>query len=75
MPIYEFECERCNIIFDKLIKSSTSNETIICPRCGRPDISRRFSIFGFISQRGRDTSRTSSKNCSSCSSSSCSTCR
>lgn len=32
MPIYSFQCEKCNVIFEKLCKMGTNETT--CPYCG-----------------------------------------
>ncbi len=79
MPIYEFECNKCNIIFERLLRISASDEKIACPKCGGMDIIKKFSIFGVVSKGTPVTdvkrNASNSKSCSSCSSSSCSTCR
>ncbi len=48
MPIYEFYCDSCNVIFNFLssrIDTSTKPE---CPRCGKKEISRQMSAFATI---------------------------
>jgi len=45
MPIYEFYCSHCHRVFSFL--SSTVNTTAApsCPRCGKPELPRRVSVF------------------------------
>ena len=35
MPIYEFKCDSCDTVFDKLCRSS-SVESTHCKNCGKP---------------------------------------
>ena len=48
MPIYEFYCDSCNVIFNFF--SSRINTTSLpdCPRCGREKISRQISKFAVL---------------------------
>ncbi len=33
MPIYDFECENCEIVFDQIV-TSTKVKGVACPKCG-----------------------------------------
>jgi putative FmdB family regulatory protein len=44
MPIYEFLCRRCNVIFQFLIRSSDDGSRS-CPRCGGTEMERVMSRF------------------------------
>ncbi len=46
MPIYEFECDACNAVFDRLQKLSDS-DPVDCPECGRPRVRRRLTAPAF----------------------------
>ena len=48
MPIYEFFCDQCNVIFN--FYSSRINTTSIpdCPKCGKKEISKQISKFATI---------------------------
>lgn len=41
MPIYEFECESCQAVFDDLVAAGT--ERVPCPECGSERTARRYS--------------------------------
>lgn len=44
MPIFEYKCLNCGIIFDELVASSNqSDDTIQCPKCGACQAQRRLS--------------------------------
>jgi putative FmdB family regulatory protein len=45
MPIYEFYCEDCHRVYRFLSRRIDSTSRPACPRCGRPEISRRVSTF------------------------------
>jgi len=48
MPIYEFFCDQCNVVFN--FYSSRINTTTIpdCPKCGKKELSKQISNFATI---------------------------
>lgn len=76
MPLYEYECASCKLIFELLKSFGCADEGICCPRCNR-SARRKLSVFAsFSKDSGGQTSRVAGNGsgCSSCSSSNCSTC-
>jgi putative FmdB family regulatory protein len=65
MPIYEYKCQDCQKIFEKL---TFKEEEIECPFCGSKNVIKLISIFSSIGINGRNS------NCSTCSSKNCSSC-
>jgi len=51
MPIYEFYCPACHRIFNFLSRSIDVERRPACPKCGRPDLSRRVSAFAISKGR------------------------
>ena len=51
MPVYEFYCSDCHTIFNFLSRRVNTEKKPACPRCGRPELERRVSLFAF--SRGR----------------------
>lgn len=45
MPIYEYECTKCETWFDELIYSKDEEKKLKCPKCNSKKIERRFSTF------------------------------
>ena len=45
MPIYEFYCCDCHTIFNFLARKIDAGRRPACPRCGRPDLERKVSLF------------------------------
>ena len=45
MPIYEFYCPDCHTIFNFLSMRVETSKRPRCPKCDRPDLERRASIF------------------------------
>lgn len=70
MPIYEYVCRECEKEFEELLKNR--DEKVSCPSCGRGNVARRISIFGFKS--GSTFVGSSSGGCGSCSGGSCGSC-
>jgi len=47
MPIYEFYCEDCNIIFNFFSKRTDTDSTPKCPKCKTNPLKRQVSLFAF----------------------------
>ena len=55
MPIYEFYCDDCNIIFNSLSSRINTSTKPDCPRCGKKEISRQISTFATIGKASEDS--------------------
>lgn len=51
MPIYEFYCHDCHRILSFLSRGIDTETRPICPRCGRPELQRRVSVFAISKGR------------------------
>src|SRR5262249_51153182 len=45
MPIYEFACPKCRVIFSFLSKRINPDRLPVCPKCGNKKMSRQMSRF------------------------------
>jgi len=45
MPIYEFACPKCRVIFNFLSKRVNPDRLPVCPKCGNKKLSRQMSPF------------------------------
>ena len=52
MPIYEFYCTECHMIFNFFSKSINTEKRPICPKCRKIELERRMSVFA--SPRGQE---------------------
>jgi putative FmdB family regulatory protein len=48
MPLYEYVCNSCEVTFDKLVRSMTAVEAIMCDRCASEDVRRVPSRFASV---------------------------
>ncbi len=48
MPIYEFYCDQCNVVFNFLSSRVNTSKIPDCPRCGKPEMSKQISTFATI---------------------------
>jgi putative FmdB family regulatory protein len=39
MPIYDYECKACEVVFDKLVKFDDSTPN--CPECGSDNVQKK----------------------------------
>ncbi len=44
MPVYEYQCGKCDEKFEQLVR--TGREKAACPRCRGRKLKKLFSIFG-----------------------------
>jgi putative FmdB family regulatory protein len=45
MPIYEFYCPGCHVLFHFLSRSVNTTKRPLCPRCGKKRLQRQVSLF------------------------------
>jgi len=72
MPIYEYQCNKCQCCFEKLVFGS--NPEVHCPSCSSQDTTKRLSKFGMGKGSG-EASSSSGSGCGGCSASSCAGCK
>ncbi len=48
MPIYEFFCQECNVIFNFFSSRPNSDKRPDCPNCGRKELRKMMSTFATI---------------------------
>ena len=71
MPIYEFSCTACGVVFEELVRNG---EKPHCPTCDSREVSRLLSRFAVHSSSPHLGGAGAGKSCSSCASSSCASC-
>ena len=57
MPIYEFLCPRCNVIYSFLSRRVDTEKVPRCPKCGAENLRRVPSRFGVTSKRTETSQR------------------
>jgi putative FmdB family regulatory protein len=53
MPIYEYQCGRCDHVFEELVLRVADEAELVCPACKEPQPQRILSASA-ISSRGGD---------------------
>lgn len=48
MPIYEFYCDKCNVIFNFFSSRINTTTRPDCPKCGKQDLERQVSQFATL---------------------------
>lgn len=51
MPIYEYACPKCRVVFNFLSRRVNPGHLPVCPKCGNKQMARQMS--GFAALRGR----------------------
>lgn len=49
MPLYEFECQKCGEIFEKLLGIDESTNDLRCPKCQAENSRKVLSVFSSAS--------------------------
>jgi putative FmdB family regulatory protein len=45
MPLYEFNCSKCDKDFELLVHSSNWEGAVACPHCGSKKLTKKLSVF------------------------------
>lgn len=77
MPLYEYQCQQCNIKFELLRPFSRADASAPCPTCKGANTKRAISRFACFSHDPDGSSKTvgGGGGCAGCSSGSCAHCR
>ena len=82
MPLYEFRCNKCNHLFERLCRVGSNGKGLACPICGARQLRRLMSVFSARVKGGGGSSALSGASrqgarggCSTCASGNCATCR
>lgn len=51
MPIYEFYCDQCHMIFNFFSGSANVKKNPLCPKCGQKKLERKMSVFSVSRKR------------------------
>jgi putative FmdB family regulatory protein len=54
MPIYEFYCKKCHMVFNFFSNAVNTEKKPLCPRCKKVKLDRKLSVFSTPSGRGDD---------------------
>ncbi|MFN8480860.1 MAG: zinc ribbon domain-containing protein [Kouleothrix sp.] len=55
MPLYEYTCQACGEHFEKLVRSMSSADQVVCPRCASMSVKRALSLFATGGSSGTDS--------------------
>lgn len=45
MPLYEFNCTKCEKDFESLVRSANWEGSVVCPHCGSNKLTKKLSVF------------------------------
>ena len=54
MPIYEFYCKKCHMIFNFFSGSVDTEKRPMCPKCKKVTLERQMSVFAVSKNRGEE---------------------
>ena len=54
MPIYEFYCKKCHMIFNFFSSSVNVEKRPDCPKCGQKKLERQMSVFSSLRHKGEE---------------------
>jgi len=56
VPIYEYQCGKCNLKFDALQKVGEDGTALKCPNCGAGNPTKVLSMFSSSDSSGKSSS-------------------
>ncbi len=74
MPLYEFRCEKCENVIERLCRMGSNGKGLTCPTCGGSKLRRLMSVFSARSKGEGGSTAAVGSSCGSCSSGNCATC-
>ena len=74
MPLYEFRCEKCENVIERLCRVGTNGKDLKCPNCGGAKMRRLMSVFSARTKGEGGSSTSVGSSCASCTSGNCATC-
>jgi putative FmdB family regulatory protein len=69
MPLYEYQCQECGQVFEKLDRFSEADSHPTCPTCESHNTNRMITILASVGVGGASSFNASSSSCDSSSSS------
>jgi putative FmdB family regulatory protein len=54
MPIYEYYCDQCNVIFNFFSSRVNTTKVPDCPKCGKKELAKQISTFATIGKARED---------------------
>lgn len=45
MPMFEFVCAECGHSFEELLRNTDAVSSLVCPKCGSPNVRKKLSTF------------------------------
>ncbi len=63
MPIYEYTCLDCETQFEKLVRSMSQANEVVCPECGGVHVKKGWSLFGARVNGGVGSLASAAGNC------------
>lgn len=66
MPLYEYRCNACGKVFEKMARWSEADHSPLCPSCQSQDTRRKVSVFASSSNSSSSAFSSSVSSGSSC---------
>jgi len=63
MPFYEYRCDECGEVFEKMLRFSESAENATCPKCESPFTHKKISRVASFVNTGQGTAGSTASNC------------
>jgi len=74
MPLYEFRCDKCRQVMQRLCRVGENGKGLVCSECGGRKLRRIMSVFAARMAGGKTSPALSGASCSTCRSGNCASC-
>jgi putative FmdB family regulatory protein len=74
MPLYEFCCDKCEHVIERLCRVGSNGKDLACPECGGKKLRRLMSVFSARSGGESGAATSVGSSCAGCTSGNCASC-
>ena len=55
MPLFEYKCDQCGCVFDRLVSGAQDSSKANCPLCGEEGAHKQFAAFSTGSEQRKES--------------------
>lgn len=66
MPMYEYNCKKCDARFEKLVRTMSDDAAPACPKCASKQTVRALSVFAAVGKDSAPAQTPAAGGCGRC---------
>ena len=65
MPLYEYRCNQCGEVFEKLVRFSEADRILPCPKCDSQDTHKKLTTIASLNSSSSGSTSSTGSSCGS----------